>query len=69
MEPKELSMLSRKVDELIVLCNHLRQENRILRAGEQAWKQERAQLIERNEMARTKVEAMIGRLRALEQET
>ncbi|OQX38505.1 TIGR02449 family protein [Kistimonas asteriae] len=69
MEPKELSMLSRKVDELIVLCNHLRQENRILRAGEHAWKQERAQLIERNEMARTKVEAMIGRLRALEQET
>ncbi|GAA4650893.1 hypothetical protein GCM10023116_31760 [Kistimonas scapharcae] len=62
-------MLSRKVDELIVLCNHLRQENRILRASEHAWKQERAQLIERNEMARTKVEAMIGRLRALEQET
>lgn len=69
MELTELSTLSRKVDDLIVLCNRLRQENRILQASELAWKQERAQLIERNEMARTKVEAIISRLRALEQET
>lgn len=69
MELEKLSTLSRKIDELIVLCTQLRQENRILREGEQTWKQERSQLTERNEMARTKVEAMIGRLRALEQET
>ncbi|MCK5894230.1 MAG: TIGR02449 family protein [Endozoicomonadaceae bacterium] len=69
MELEKLSTLSRKIDELIVLCTQLRQENRILREGELTWKRERSQLVERNEMARTKVEAMIGRLRALEQET
>lgn len=69
MELTELSTLTRKVDDLIALCNRLRQENRILQASELAWKQERAQLIERNEMARARVEAIISRLRALEQET
>lgn len=68
MEFKELSMLSKKVDDLIVLCHRLRQENRILHEGEQAWKQDRSNLTEKNEMARAKVEAMIVRLRAIEQE-
>ena len=69
MEASELASLDRKITELVQLCQQLRQENRILRASEQQWKQERAQLIEKNELARTKIEAMIGRLKALEQES
>ena len=69
MEPSEIKALSGKIDELLTLCQQLRQENRILRSSEQQWKQERAQLIEKNEMARVRVEAMIGRLKALEHES
>ena len=69
MEPSEIKALSGKIDELLTLCQQLRQENRILRTSEQQWKKERAQLIEKNEMARVRVEAMIGRLKALEHES
>ncbi len=69
MEPNELSELSNKVEHLIALCTNLQQENESLRSGEQQWKLERTQLIEKNELARTRVEAMIGRLKALEHES
>ncbi|MCL6270279.1 TIGR02449 family protein [Sansalvadorimonas sp. 2012CJ34-2] len=69
MESSEITSLSGKIDELLTLCQKLRQENRILKASEKQWKQERAQLIEKNEMARVRVEAMIGRLKALEHES
>ncbi|MGY0216778.1 TIGR02449 family protein [Endozoicomonadaceae bacterium StTr2] len=69
MGEDDITGLARRIDQLIELCDQLRQENRLLRSSEQAWKSERAQLIEKNELARTKVEAMISRLKALEQET
>ncbi|WP_281645675.1 TIGR02449 family protein [Parendozoicomonas sp. Alg238-R29] len=64
-----INELGRKIEELITLCQNLRHENQALRSGEQQWKQERAQLIEKNEIARTRVEAMIGRLKTLEHES
>ena len=39
-----------------------------LLARHQEWAQERARLIEKNELARSKIEAMIGRLKGLEQD-
>ncbi|MCF5413746.1 TIGR02449 family protein, partial [Pseudomonas syringae] len=36
---------------------------------EKTWREERAQLIETNEIARQKVESMISRLKALEQDS
>jgi cell division protein ZapB len=53
---------------LIYRCHQLEQENRSLRSQENAWRKERGRLIEKNELARTRVEAMIERLKALEQE-
>ena len=47
----------------------LKAQNRLLRQSEQAWREERAHLIEKNEMARVKVESMISRLKALEQDS
>ena len=47
----------------------LKSQNRALLASEKAWREERAHLIEKNEMARLKVEAMISRLKALEQDS
>lgn len=60
--------LEAKVDELIELCNVLSRENRALRAQQQNWTTERAKLIEKNELAKSRVESMITRLKALEQD-
>jgi cell division protein ZapB len=46
----------------------LARENRALRAQQQNWTTERAKLIEKNELAKSRVESMITRLKALEQD-
>ena len=68
MSVAELDALERKVNELIELCNVLSRENRALRSRQNTWSTERAKLIEKNELAKTKVESMIGRLKSLEQD-
>ena len=60
--------LEQKIDELIELCSVLTRENRALRAQQQNWTTERAKLIEKNELAKSRVESMITRLKALEQD-
>lgn len=68
MEDADLQLLSAKLDLLIQRIDELKAENQQLRANELAWRKERAHLIEKNEMARLKVESMISRLKALEQD-
>jgi len=58
--------LEAKLDELIRQCNRLQQENAQLKTREAQWQQERVRLVEKNELARTRVEAMITRLKSLE---
>lgn len=62
----ELRNLEHRVGELIALCERLEDENRALRSKHASLMQERAQLIEKNETARTRVEAMILRLKTME---
>jgi len=69
MESQQLKLLDRKINDLIQLCEQLDRENRVLKNTAQSWQQEREQLIQKTEIARSKVEAMIIRLKALEQET
>lgn len=69
MKDLSLQALSRKIDDLIDICQQLDQENRDLKAKVSSWHSEREQLIEKNELVRSKVEAMILRLRALEQQS
>lgn len=57
-----------KLDRLIELCQQLKQENQALREREAGLLGERSQLIEKNEMARQKIETMINRLRNLSAE-
>ncbi|MCC7515917.1 MAG: TIGR02449 family protein [Pseudomonadales bacterium] len=68
MSAEQFRALEHQVDQLIYRCHQLEQENRNLRAQENSWRKERGRLIEKNELARTRVEAMIDRLKALEQE-
>ena len=62
MEDADLDRLTAKIDQLIRLNERLRAENRQLR-------EERARLVEQNELARHTVESMISRLKALEQDS
>ena len=57
-----------KLDRLIEFCQQLKQENQALREREAGLVGERNQLIEKNEMARQKIETMINRLRNLSAE-
>ena len=69
MDDADLQLLTHKLEQLIQRIEQLKAQNGLLLANEQAWREERAHLIEKNEMARHKVEAMILRLKALEQDT
>jgi cell division protein ZapB len=64
----ELQDLETKIDELINLCDELEKKQTIMMADRETWHQERSRLLEKNELAKSKVEAMILRLKALEQE-
>jgi cell division protein ZapB len=66
MDDKDIKTLARKVDELIKLCASLKQQNKTLQANEATLRSERARLIEKNDLARIKVETMISRLKSLE---
>lgn len=68
MEDVDLQALAAKLDLLIQRVEQLKTHNRLLLASEKAWREERSQLIEKSEMARHKVESMISRLKALEQD-
>ena len=68
MAEQQLKSLETKIDELITLCGDLNRENRALKADSAGWQRERQDLIEKNEMARAKVAAMIDRLRTMEQQ-
>jgi cell division protein ZapB len=62
----ELKRLERRVDELLVTVQQLKEENRALRQRQETLAAEKTSLLNRNEQVRTRVEAMIGRLKAME---
>ena len=66
MADAQLKELEKKIDELISLCQDLNRENQALKADCAGWQDERQDLLDKNELARNKVEAMIDRLRAME---
>ena len=62
----DLRQLEKRIDELIDTVGQLKNENTSLRQQKDKLVTERSQLIEKTEMARSRVEAMISRLRSLE---
>ncbi len=61
--------LEQKVQTLIESCDYLAEENRLLRVQQERLKEERAALMEKNYTARTRVGAIITRLKSLEANT
>ena len=62
----ELARLTQRVEELLGVVENLRDENRALKQRHESLANERATLLQKNEQVRARVEAMIGRLKALE---
>ena len=62
-----LREIAQRVDQLIALTQRLADENRSLRTSQEQLMTERANLLAKNEQARSRVEAMINRLKSLEQ--
>ncbi len=62
----DLQQLEQRIDELIDTVGLLKNENTNLRQEKGKLVTERSQLIEKTELARSRVEAMISRLRSLE---
>ena len=60
-----LAQLEQNIDTLIERCAELDIEIDALRAKETVWMQEREQLIQKNQEARTRVETMITHLKNL----
>ena len=63
---QELTRLTKRLEDLLATLEQLREENRALRARHESLAGERAVLMQKNEQVRTRVEAMIGRLKTLE---
>lgn len=63
---QELRRLERRLDELVATMAQLKEENRALRQRHDTLMTERASLLQKNEQVRARVEAMIGRLKAME---
>ncbi len=68
-QENDLQALMSRFELLIERIEQLKRQNALLIAQEKSWREERAHLIEKNEIARRKVESMILRLKALEQDS
>jgi len=65
---QQLQQLEQRIEELISISARLRHENEVLQARESRLTEERADLLKKNDVAKTKVEGIISRLKSLEQE-
>ncbi len=66
MATNDLQQLEQKLDQLLEVCQRLQTENSNLRDREHSLLRERSKLIEKNDLARNRVEAMITRLKNLD---
>jgi len=62
----DLKRLEVRVEELIRAVRQLKEENTGLRSREDALVNERASLMDKTELAKTRVESMITRLKSME---
>jgi cell division protein ZapB len=63
---QEVSRLEEQVEILLHTVDRLVKENKSLRAQQESHSTERATLIERNDLVRNRVEAIVSRLKSLE---
>ena len=69
MENYDLQLLEAKIDALIQTCKQLADENQSLRKNEANLMSKHSALLEKHTLARTRIEAMITRLKSMEANT
>jgi cell division protein ZapB len=62
----EFAQLERRIEELLLVVDALKEENRALRQRQESLAAERSAFAQRNDQVRARVEAMIGRLKTME---
>ena len=62
----EIALLERRIEELLIAVDTLKEENRALRQRQESLSSERSAFAQRNDQVRARVEAMIGRLKTME---
>ena len=63
----DLRRLEDRLDDLVKICNQLQTENKSLKEKQETLSRERATMVQKNEEVRARVEAMILRLKSMEQ--
>jgi cell division protein ZapB len=66
MSDESFSILSTKVDDLIDLCAEMKHENQILKSDQSSWQNERQQLMEKNQLTKSKLQSVLDRLKAID---
>jgi cell division protein ZapB len=66
VETDDLKTLESRIDQLIELCQRLKNENKLLKSEQGNMNAEHARLMEKTRIARERIESMIDRLKALE---
>lgn len=69
MSENTVEHLYHKVERLVELCEQLQTDNTELQAREEIWLAERSRLLEKNELARVRVDSMIRHLKSLQTNT
>ena len=62
---EKFNSLKEKVDDLIKVYSEMKLKNQILTASETNWRMERKQLLEKNREAKSKLESILIRLKAM----
>jgi len=68
MEKDAIQQLEVQVDELLRASRRTREENMLLKSQQAAWLAERTELVEKTDLARSRIENMVGRLKELDEE-
>jgi len=68
MEKDAIQQLEQQLDDLLQVSRRAREENILLKSQKVAWLSERAQLTEKTQFARDRIEKMMTRLKELDNE-
>ncbi|MEQ9021211.1 MAG: TIGR02449 family protein [Pseudomonadales bacterium] len=66
MSDNSFESLNDKVDDLIDLCAEMKRENQMLKADANSWQSDRKKLVQKNQEAKSKLEAILVRLKAMD---
>lgn len=68
MEKDAIGQLEQQVDDLLRASRRARDENMLLKSQQSAWLAERAKLVEKTDLARSRIDKMVSRLKEMDDE-